>query len=131
MPAALVKVCGGCGQTFSGHCPQCSQRRDQQRHHAAARGYDAYWQRFRLWFIAKLAAFGIAPVCGSRWPGQPATGDSRCQREGRQNGDRLHVDHTPPLTAAERMDRRAVCDVKRVQLLCETCHNAKTGRENW
>lgn len=132
MPSAMLKACPGDGGTCpelvaSGYCP--AHTATAVRGSAHARGYTRAWQRFRLWFIQKLIAAGVVPVCGARWPGLPSTGDSRCQADGRLNDRRLHLDHTPPLTDAERRIERCVCDVARLQLLCQACHNAKSARE--
>lgn len=126
MPDALLRACSSPG------CPELTTGtacRAHRRGSAHQRGYTRTWEVFRAWFIAKLIGFGIAPVCGARWPGEPSTGDSACQREGRLNNRRLHLDHTPPLADAERANERVVCDVHRVQLLCRECHNAKSARE--
>lgn len=134
MPDALLRACAGpCrgrNLTRGGLCDECSRAREQRRGTAAARGYDSYWQRWRLWWLRRLIAFGLAPVCGARWPGAPATSDSQCGERlvGIRPGD-WHLDHTPPLTAGERSVRTIVCDPMRVQLLCATCHTAKTQRE--
>jgi hypothetical protein len=41
----------------------------------------------------------------------------------------LHLDHDPPLTAAERKNPAAVLDPMRVQFLCNRCHAVKTNKE--
>lgn len=134
MPGALLRPCAGIAcpnLVVAGRCPSCRRgSSDAQRGSAASRGYDAGWRRFKVWFIHQLIRHGIVPACGARWPGLSLTGDSQCHAQGRIVADRLHLDHTPPLTDAERSIPRVVCDKLRVQLLCETCHNAKTAREN-
>jgi 5-methylcytosine-specific restriction endonuclease McrA len=133
VPGALLRPCAGiaCPNLVeAGRCPACRRGVEATRGSAASRGYDAGWRRFKVWFIHQLIKHGIVPACGARWPGQPSTGDSRCHAEGRLVADDLHLDHTPPLTDAERHDPRAVCDPLRVQLLCESCHNTKTNREH-
>ncbi len=77
-----------------------------------------------------LLEAGIPPVCGAALPTGPQTQDSLCKAEGRVQGEDLHFDHEPPLTAEERLDPHAVCDPNRLQLLCGSrCHHAKTERE--
>ena len=130
MPSALLKPCaypGGCAALVP--AGYCADHRPRTAHTTAARGYTWRWRQFRLWFIDQLVAFGIAPVCGARWPGAAATGDSQCQRDGVLTATRLHLDHTPPLRPAERAIEATVCDIWRVQLLCEACHNAKSAKE--
>lgn len=132
LPAPLLHICA------EPDCPELVARgrwclaheREHARHRGSAhsRGYTRRWREFKAWFIQRLIRAGIAPVCGARWPGEPPTGDSLCQRDGRLTAVRLHLDHTPPLTDEERGNEQAVCDEHRVQLLCEACHNAKTAR---
>ena len=134
MNTPFLKPCPGGGGTCpdlttGGPCPAHARQREQSRGSATTRGYGVRWRAFRAWFIRKLITFGILPACGARWPGLPLTGDSRCAEEGRIVTDDLHLDHEPPLTEAEREDVRAVCDKDRVQLLCASCHSAKTLRE--
>lgn len=118
----------------SGRCQACTVQDDHRRGSAASRGYGAYWQRFRLWVFSELdrlfvAGIGDGVVCGARLPGTLETQDSLCQLEGRITTTGLHLDHFPPLTIAERSNKRAICNPARVQVLCWTCHNAKTIRE--
>jgi hypothetical protein len=121
----------GCHELVrQGRCAAHARRIEQRRGSASSRGYGQAWKQFKPRFKAQLIALGIAPVCGARMPGAPETMDSQCRAEGRLNARRLHLDHTPPLTPSERLDRCAVCDPLRVQYLCESCHNAKTAREN-
>jgi hypothetical protein len=139
MPAALARACNGRGgtcpnTTTNGRCADCSRVTEQRRGSAAARGYTRHWFAFKQWFIRALIAADVVPVCGARWPGLPATGDSSCLASGLQtvssaDGTALHLDHTPPLTDEERTHARLVCDKDRVQLLCESCHAAKTLSE--
>lgn len=128
MPSALLRICS-CGAFVCGRCPICAAKVDQYRGSAASRGYDAGWNRFRQVFINKLIALHIVPVCGAALPGGPNGSASRCKAEGLLTGDDLHTDHEPPLTDAERSNPRAVCNSLRVQLLCQSCHSAKTARE--
>ena len=77
-----------------------------------------------------LIALDIPPVCGAALPTGPRTTDSACAQAGIWNADRLHLDHEPPLTDAERAHTALVCDPNRVQWLCFSCHQAKTLRQN-
>lgn len=48
---------------------------------------------------------------------------------------RLHLDHEPPITAAEQAaaragDRRTIDVPARMQYLCFRCHREKTRRQN-
>lgn len=72
---------------------------------------------------------GIPPVCGAALPEGPKTQDSYCRRDGVLTFHRLHLDHEPPLTEAERGDVSKVCDPLRLQLLCFVDHARKTERE--
>ena len=131
MPTALLRACShdGCPELVeSGACPGHQRQVEQRRGSAASRGYGRAWQTFRQLFIGMLIAAGIAPVCGARLFGGPSP-HSRCAAAGRLVQVRLHLDHDPPLTDAERQVESAVCDPKRVGFLCETCHNAKTQAE--
>jgi hypothetical protein len=106
--------------------------REPYRGTAHARGYTFGWRKFCAWLYRELIRLDILPICGAVLPGGPITNDSRCRAAGLQTGlgdSRLHWDHEPPLNAEERRHPKAVCDPTRVQLLCEHCHNAKTGRE--
>lgn len=126
---------GGCGQLVTaGRCASCSRTIEQRRGSATDRGYDAYWRRFRPYFVNLLIQAGIVPVCGAALPNGPQTQDSLCQQAGRLTGDDIHLDHEPPLTDAERARSRAgdhaiVCDATRIQLLCGNCHATKTRAE--
>lgn len=80
-----------------------------------------------------LIEAGVSPVCGATLPGGPQTNDSQCQASGlltfqSADGSDLQQDHEPRLTEAERRDPHAVCDPLRIQLLCRSCHSAKTAR---
>lgn len=101
---------------------------DRRRGSAHDRGYTASWRRFIGYFRRLLLREGIAPVCGAALPGGPTMSESRCKAEGRLSAVRLHLHHDPPLTRAEREDKRAVEDPLRVGFLCQRCHNAATAR---
>jgi hypothetical protein len=131
MSFATARLCArGHTVTGGGRCPSCDRRRGT----AHARGYDRDWLTFRPHFLAQLVEAGVLPVCGAALPTGPHTTDSACQAAGlftftSADGSSLHLDHEPPLTDTERRNARAVCDVRRVQLLCVACHLAKTRRE--
>lgn len=131
MPDAPLRPClGNCGaRVKSGRCPACSRIVEQRRGSASQRGYGTSWEAFRLQFMSLLVQAGIAPVCGAALPDGPRTQDSQCQQQGVVNGDRLHLDHEPPLQEWERRIISRICDPSRVQFLCATCHSAKTRRE--
>lgn len=98
---------------------------------ASARGYTSYWSKvFVPWFKQLLASLGIPPACGYSLPGGPDMRPfSQCRAEGRINVEHLHVDHQPPLETWERTNQQAVCDQRRVGLLCRACHSRKTLNE--
>ena len=137
MARALLRPCAqvGCGRlVVRGRCPDHTRAYEERRGSAHARGYTRQWEKWRRWYfgaLIKFAVSGVGPgaVCGARWPGLALTGDSECMAEGRRNATDLVLDHTPPLTMAERGNPRAVCDTTRVQVLCSTCHATKTARE--
>jgi hypothetical protein len=132
MPSAPLSPCRG-----RVGCPSLTQagvicaicRPTYARRSASAQGYTSYWRAFRLRFVQLLIRAGLAPICGAALPDGPAMRDSICKAEGRTNGAHLHLDHDPPLTPAERSDRRIVCDPQRVGFLCASCHAHKTNRE--
>jgi len=129
--APLRPCSAGCGAlVVRGRCAACSRHREQQRGTATQRGYGAAWLRFRPRFLAALVEAGILPVCGAALPDGPQTNDSACKAAGRltfrsDDGSSLHFDHDPPLQEHERGRPDAVCDVRRVQLLCASCHARK------
>ena len=136
MPTAALRPCaGGCGARVpSGRCAACAARVEQRRGSAHARGYTHAWALFRPQFIAALVYSGVVPTCGASLPTGPHSSDSRCLTQGlhvfaNEDGSDLHLDHEPPLAEAERSDISIVCDPQRIQLLCRTCHAAKTRRE--
>ncbi len=131
MPSAPLRPCaGGCGaRVTAGRCARCARQTEQRRGSASSRGYGAVWDAFRPQFIAQLIAAGIVPVCGAALPDGPRTQDSRCKAAGMLTFEGLHLDHDPPLRAHERCDVHAVCDARRIQLLCAVDHTAKTNRE--
>lgn len=118
----------------SGRCQKCAGAAEQNRGTAHQRGYGAAWMAFYGHFIATLVQAGIAPVCGAVLPAGPQTNHSRCKAEGLEtwtnaDGSRLHRDHEPPLEDHERADPEIVMNPTRLQLLCASCHSAKTARE--
>jgi hypothetical protein len=136
MPTGALRPCPGhCGTLVTkGRCAACARVQNIHRGSARRRGYDAAWEAFRPVFIGRLVALGIAPVCGASLPSGPRTNDSACRATGlliftSADGSSLHFDHDPELTERERHDRQAVCDPARIQLLCASCHSAKTARD--
>lgn len=98
------------------------------------RGYAGRWPAFRQDVIRRIHRLfvngvGLGVRCGARLPEAPTTSDSRCLARGILTTRGLHLDHIRPLTDAERQNEAAVCDSRRVQLLCTSCHSAKTNRE--
>ncbi len=138
MPTAALYPCSmpGCQELVpAGRCAKHRAAREYQRGNAYQRGYGSSrgsaWQRFRRQFITLLFDANIAPICGASLPDGPQTQDSHCQQAGlligaNLDGSSLHFDHEPPLQDHERKNQRAVCDPRRIQLLCNQCHNAKT-----
>ena len=120
------------GCAFPG-CPELVERGcclahtrpvEDHRRSSAERGYTSTWRAFRLRFARMLIAAEVAPSCGAALPGGPAPTESRCRAEGVINNRDLHLHHSPPLTAAEREDRRAIENPMRVIFLCGQCHRA-------
>lgn len=138
MPLGPERLCaGGCGaigRFTRGKCDACAGAAERLRGSASARGYGAVWRAYRPVFVGLLVAAGVVPVCGAALPDGPRTNDSQCARLGRitmqsDDGSDLALDHEPPLTDRERRDPAAVCNPRRLQLLCRSCHSAKTMRE--
>lgn len=133
MPDALLRNCANypaCGNLVPrGRCPTCETARDLRRGTSAERGYDAAWRRFRQALMSRMIQLGILPVCGAALPGGPEMRNSACKLAGRLNDQDLHFDHDPPLRPEERGSQRAICDPRRVGILCGSCHSAKTARE--
>jgi len=129
MPDAPLRPCRepGCPALVSGgsRCEAHARRYDQRRGSAASRGYDARWAAHRAGYFDKLIALDILPACGARLPGAPLTTDSQCQADGRLITDRLERDHIKP----HRGDAACFWDPLNLQLLCRSCHSAKTMRE--
>jgi 5-methylcytosine-specific restriction protein A len=127
MAEALLRPCaaGSCETlVVSGRCVV------HQRPSSHARGYTARWTRFRTWYLTKLnglAALGIGlgAICGGRMPGAPVTTDSRCLAAGVENGRALQLDHLRPVEAGG-----GLYDLANLQVLCATCHSAKTARDD-
>jgi hypothetical protein len=128
--------------TTDRHCDahrhdRAAQRFPRENRHA--RGYDYAWAGFMARFPSHLVVSGIPPVCGATLPDGPQTHDSQCRALGlltftSADGSALHGDHEPPLRDDERADHRAVCDPRRVQLLCAACHarkEASRGGASW
>ncbi len=134
MPYPAPRLCAnGCGSTVvHGHCPKCYKAKDNRRMSSQERGYGTtWWRRFRLRFIGELVAKGITPACGAALPDGPLTADSACKRDDlltfqSTDGSSLHVDHQPALRDDELGKPHAMCDLRRVQLLCASCHARKS-----
>lgn len=136
MPSPALRPCaGGCGQLVGrGRCRTCANRLEQQRGSSTDRGYGQTWIRFRHWWLGELVRQLHVPICGATLDGGPVTDDSRCKVQGidtyaNADGSSLHLDHEPPLRDDERPDTSKVCNRFRIQLLCASCHSAKTERE--
>jgi 5-methylcytosine-specific restriction endonuclease McrA len=130
MPDALLRACTRCGRpTSSSPCANCRRARNQQRGSSSARGYGQQWRHFVLGVRRRMISLGIVPQCGARLPEARVTADSTCAANGRLVTAYLQLDHIDPLEPYERRDPRIVCDPTRVQFLCESCHKAKTRRE--
>jgi len=136
MPSAALSPCSTCKEVgCTVHAKVRALEQEQRRGTAHARGYTYRdWQPFRRRFFDLLVDACLTPVCGAVLPTGPRTEDSRCQAQGlltftSADGSSLHLDHEPPLSPNERTDTAAVCDPHRIQLLCLSCHNAKTARE--
>ena len=106
MPRKPARPCRhpGCAALSDG--AYCAEHRKQytRRESAAARGYDAKWQRERKRFLLHN------PLCAT------------CRREGRLMPATV-VDHIVP----HRGDERLFWDRTNWQPLCKPCHDRKTG----
>lgn len=124
----------GCPElTVSGRCATHTRKHETYRGTSTARGYGTRWRHFRQVFLGMLVAQDIVPVCGARLSGVPSP-HSQCAAEGRlvassADGSDLHFDHDPPLRDEERTDTSAVCDPRRITILCAACHNRKSQAE--
>lgn len=109
MPRKPARPCRhpGCAALSDG--AYCDDHRQQHEHRqsAAARGYDARWQRERLRFLREN------PLCVS------------CRRQGRLTAATV-VDHIVP----HRGDEDRFWDRSNWQALCARCHNKKTAAED-
>jgi len=136
MTEVLLRNCAvpGCPElTASGRCEEHERQLEIRRGTSTARGYGVRWRQFRRVFLGLLVARDILPVCGARIDGVPSP-HSQCAGEGRliarsADGSDLHFDHDPPLREAERADPSAVCDPRRISILCAACHNRKSQAE--
>lgn len=141
MPAAPERLCSGtCGRTLKAtgrrtKCEACARTVEQTRGTRTARGYGSTWTRWRLHYLAALVAQGIPPICGATLPEGPQTTHSQCKAAGLWTGsssqrEGLHLNHEPPLRDDERAFPHLVCDARRIELLCATCH-AALASESW
>jgi hypothetical protein len=133
MPDLPKQLCSnGCGTLAGkGGCPTCKRAKARRRLSSKARGYGTpWWKAYRLHFIERLVLAGIAPFCGAALPDGPRTSDSACAQDGvytyrSTDGSSLHLDHAPALTLEEQGRQAAMCEDRRVQLLCAACHARK------
>lgn len=97
----------------SGYCPrhlkEIRQRYDSQRGGAAARGYDARWQKYRQ---AYLAEHPLCALCAKKDP--PVVRAATV------------VDHIKP----HRGNYDLFWDTNNHQPACAECHNIKTATED-
>jgi 5-methylcytosine-specific restriction endonuclease McrA len=131
MPQALARACRVLGCPGGDACThgriQAAQAVDRERGSSAARGYSSRWRAFRDWYMSELFRTAVprAGLCGARLPGAAVTDDSVCART-----DLLVLgtvlDHIVPVTGPD--DARFFAKLE-LQLLCESCHNAKRQRE--
>jgi 5-methylcytosine-specific restriction protein A len=108
MPTAPPKACHCGGIRINGVCSRCKPMRresDRQRGHAAARGYDYQWQKFRLYYLA------MHPLCMD------------CEGQGLVAAAE-HVHHVEKLS--ERPDLKY--EEANLMPLCERHHNVRTAR---
>lgn len=129
MPWSAPHVCSRCGIAHRGPCLGQARKYDQQRGSASSRGYGTAWKIFRQQFIGLLLEQGQIPLCGAIVQGGPETTDSHCAIHGRFTSSQLELDHEPPLQDWERHHLEIVCDPRRVQFLCRSCHSRKSNRE--
>lgn len=114
-------------------CQACAKRTEQRRGTASERGYNQPWVRFRPVYMSLLVAAGVVPACGATLANGPKTNDSHCRILGRltfqsADGSSLHLDHDPELEDWERSNADRVCDPRRIQLLCASCHSRKAEK---
>lgn len=111
-------ACSRCRQllpqsaTGAGLCASCrrvqrNRGRDRDRAGSSERGYDAAWERLRIWQLHR------EPTCRI------------CRGEGRLTGATV-VDHIIPFKG--RGDPLRL-DPANLQSLCKPCHDAKTARD--
>ena len=110
MPYSPPTVCStpGCGgRRKGGVCSKCGPRKRQQdtRKHAAARGYDYRWQKFREQYLAQH------PLCVD------------CSSEGMVGAAR-HIHHIEKLR--DRPDLKY--EATNLMPLCEHHHDKRTAR---
>lgn len=87
---------------FGRRCPECEKKRNEIRGSGAARGYDAEWRRFRLWFIK------LNPMCCVEDCGEKTT----------------DVDHIKSL-----VDGGGKLDPENCRPFCHRHHSQRTGRD--
>lgn len=121
-----LRMCRAMGCTLARPCPRhdTGHTSGGTRHQ---RGYGARWVRFRDWYFAELWRLRVprAGLCGSRLPHAPVTLDSECAKQGRPVLATV-LDHISPVSGP---DDPRFYDPQALQVLCESCHNAKRNRE--
>lgn len=129
MPAALLRACswpGGCAnQVKAGRCHEHARQADKARGVKGAPKENWRWNSWR-WRRFSERFRGKYPLCGGRPAGLPATGNSRCQRNGIATQAK-DVDHITPVDGPD--DPRCF-DLTNLEALCHPCHSAKTRREH-
>ena len=104
MPKAPASTCPCGGRRINGKCDRCGPRKDARKH-AAARGYDYQWQKFREQYLA------YHPLCVD------------CEREGRATGatDIHHIRKLAEYPALKYEEENLMG-------LCKRHHDERTGR---
>lgn len=109
MPTAPARTCTCGGIITNGTCTRCNRghrnKADRGRGHAAARGYDYQWQRWRRWFLSRH------PLCED------------CMAQGTVTAAR-EVHHKMKLK--DRPELRT--DEGNCMALCQACHSKRTAR---
>ena len=108
MPYAPPRACHCGGVRINGVCQRCGPKRrdhDKRRGHAAARGYDYKWQRFRLYYLA------LHPLCKD------------CEAEGRV-GAATDVHHRKKLKDHPELKY----EEENLMALCSEHHDQRTAR---
>lgn len=114
MPSKPKRPCSyrGCPELTDGqycelHKKEKHQRYDNRRGTAAQRGYDSRWRKARKYYLQRH------PLC------------VECEKNGSVTPATV-VDHIIP----HKGDKNLFWDHDNWQPLCESCHNAKTAKED-